>query len=223
MNKGIIYLIQPAELIGTNRYKIGMSNNPDLERCKNGYKKGTRYLCIMECNNPLKIENEIKKIFNTKFKLIAGNEYFEGIENDILNVFLEIVNKSKSEFNNDANNNTNNDNNNDNNNNNNNNILVIFINVNDQIIEKKFNLNNVISKQNEKEIADEIFHKICNEEKINDNWYIKFVFFINKLLFRYSGKKNKFKNSYIYETIKISDSDIECKKIVNYLKSSKKV
>ena len=213
MNKGIIYLVQPKELIGTNRYKIGMSNNPDLERCKNGYKKGTRYLCIMECDNPLKIENEIKKIFNTKFKLIAGNEYFEGIENDILNVFLEIVNKFKSEFNNDAKNNTNNDNN----------ILVIFINVNDKIIEKKFNLNNVISKQNEKEIADEIFHKICDKVKIKDNWYIKFVFSINKLLFRYSGKKNKFKNSYIYETIKISDSDIECKKIVNYLKLSKKV
>jgi hypothetical protein len=37
MDKGIIYLIQPAELIGTNRYKIGMSNKLNLDRCKTGY------------------------------------------------------------------------------------------------------------------------------------------------------------------------------------------
>ena len=60
-NRGIIYLIQPSELVGTNRYKIGMSNNPDLERCKNGYKKGSRYLSIMECNDPLILEGNIKK------------------------------------------------------------------------------------------------------------------------------------------------------------------
>ena len=64
INKGIIYLIQPAELVGTNRYKIGMSNSPDLERCRHGYKKGSRYLAIMECNNPLVLEQNIKKIFN---------------------------------------------------------------------------------------------------------------------------------------------------------------
>ncbi len=39
MNKGIIYLIQPCELVGTSRYKIGCSRNPNLDRCKNGYKK----------------------------------------------------------------------------------------------------------------------------------------------------------------------------------------
>jgi hypothetical protein len=52
MNKGIIYFIQPSELINTNRYKIGCSTNCDLVRCKTGYKKGSRYLCIMECYNP---------------------------------------------------------------------------------------------------------------------------------------------------------------------------
>lgn len=29
MNKGIIYLIQPYELVGTLRYKIGYSKNSD--------------------------------------------------------------------------------------------------------------------------------------------------------------------------------------------------
>mgnify|MGYP006090550431 CR=1 FL=1 len=42
--EGIIYLIQPAELVGTNRYKIGCSKKPNLDRVKKGYKKGTRYL-----------------------------------------------------------------------------------------------------------------------------------------------------------------------------------
>ena len=91
MNKGIIYLIQPCELIGTNRYKIGMSNNPDLERCKNGYLKGSRYICIMECNCPLEIEKNIKEEFSKKFKLIAGKEYFEGNERDMLESFINIL------------------------------------------------------------------------------------------------------------------------------------
>ena len=91
MNKGLIYLIQPSELVGTERYKIGMSNNPNLDRCKNGYKKGSRYICIMECIEPLILEGNIKKQFNEKFKLIAGNEYYEGNEKDILNTFNNLV------------------------------------------------------------------------------------------------------------------------------------
>ena len=47
MNKGIIYLIQPAELLGTNRYKIGCSGKNSLDRCKKGYKIGSRYLSII--------------------------------------------------------------------------------------------------------------------------------------------------------------------------------
>ena len=66
MSKGLIYLIQPAELVETDRYKIGMSNNPNLDRCKNGYKKGSRYICIMECDEPLILERNIKKQFNKK-------------------------------------------------------------------------------------------------------------------------------------------------------------
>ena len=91
MNKGLIYLIQPSELVGTKRYKIGMSNNLNLDRCKNGFKKGSRYICIMECIEPLILEGNIKKQFNEKFKLIAGNEYYEGNEKDILNTFNNLV------------------------------------------------------------------------------------------------------------------------------------
>ena len=31
---GIVYLVQPAELVGTDRYKVGGSNKPTLDRLK---------------------------------------------------------------------------------------------------------------------------------------------------------------------------------------------
>jgi len=96
MSKGIIYLIQPCELVGTNRYKIGCSKDTSLNRVQNGYKKGTRYLYIGECNEPLILERKIINEFNQKFKLIAGKEYFEGKEEEILNSFLNIVLKKYS-------------------------------------------------------------------------------------------------------------------------------
>ena len=77
--KRTIYLIQPAELIGTQRYKIGCSKKNNFERCSIGYKKGTRFMDIRECDDPFTVEREIKTRFNTKFQLIAGKEYFEGI------------------------------------------------------------------------------------------------------------------------------------------------
>lgn len=56
-NKGIIYFVQPAELVGTDRYKIGCSKKPKLDRCKNGYRNGTRYLSIMKYVNILYVLN----------------------------------------------------------------------------------------------------------------------------------------------------------------------
>jgi hypothetical protein len=102
MNRGIIYLIQPAELVGTNRYKFGCSSNPNLERCKKGYKNGSRYLCIMECINPFILEKKIKIEFDNKFKLIAGNEYYEGNENEILNIFVTIVHEYINKYDNNS-------------------------------------------------------------------------------------------------------------------------
>ena len=95
MTKGIIYLIQPAELVNTNKYKIGCSLTPTLDRCKKGYKKGSRYLSIMECYNPFELEKNIKNEFNKHFKLIAGNEFFEGDEYIMLDLFLDIVKNNR--------------------------------------------------------------------------------------------------------------------------------
>ena len=100
-NCGIIYFIQPSELVGTNRFKIGCSKNPSLDRCNKGYRKGSRYICIMECTSPELLEHNIKNEFNKQFKLIAGTEYFEGDESIMLQNFIEIINKFKSKNNKD--------------------------------------------------------------------------------------------------------------------------
>ncbi len=96
--RGIIYLIQPIELIKTNRYKIGKSCQEGINRCINGYKKGTRFLCINECINPDMLEKKIRDLFNVKYILIAGREYFEGDENDMIDHFNKIVSKHRKQY-----------------------------------------------------------------------------------------------------------------------------
>jgi hypothetical protein len=93
---GIVYLIQPEELLQTNRYKIGCSLKNDLSRVCS-YKKNSRYLYIAECINPHTLESNIKSSFNNKYTLIAGKEYFEGDEKNIVNDFVKIVNDYNNE------------------------------------------------------------------------------------------------------------------------------
>lgn len=89
--RGIVYFIQPVELLGTSRYKVGCSYEPTLKRPMRGYKKGSRYLIIMECDDPRKLEKLLLTEFHRKFTCIAGNEYFEGDENDMKQEFQKVV------------------------------------------------------------------------------------------------------------------------------------
>jgi hypothetical protein len=86
---GTLYFIQPAELLGTNRYKIGCSAKNDMVRCKS-YRQGTRYIMILECNNPFVVESTVKACFNQRFLRVAGAEYFEGDEKEMRRLFYEI-------------------------------------------------------------------------------------------------------------------------------------
>jgi len=88
---GIVYLVQPAELVGTRRYKIGCSTKSSLDRIYSGYNLGTRHLCIIKSDVPYELENKIKSEFNDKFTLISGRETFEGDEHKVINIFLKIV------------------------------------------------------------------------------------------------------------------------------------
>jgi len=91
MSKGIIYFIQPCSHVGTDRFKIGCSKNPDLDRF-NKYHKGTRFIFIMECNNPLVLGKKIKNEFNESpdINLIAGGKYYQGDENIMKKTFLHL-------------------------------------------------------------------------------------------------------------------------------------
>ena len=91
-----VYLIQPAVLVGTNRYKAGMSKLSNLSRLK-AYMRGTRHLWICECDDALVLERKIMKEFNSRYRRIAGNEYFEvDCEMTMIQLFVDIVMKHKS-------------------------------------------------------------------------------------------------------------------------------
>ena len=113
--RGIIYLIQPALLVGSKIYKLGCSNSPTLSRCINGYIKGTsskkskdfldnlaegkvltfppgsRYISIHECYDPLIVEKILIKKFNNLFRLAGGTESFEGDENIMSITILQTI------------------------------------------------------------------------------------------------------------------------------------
>tara|TARA_B110000208_G_scaffold123981_2_gene151240 strand:- start:2092 stop:2916 length:825 start_codon:yes stop_codon:yes gene_type:complete len=90
-----VYLIQPALVKGTDRYKVGMSRKSDLCRIKS-YHKGTRYLSINSVNNPAIIEHKLKEHFRKKYKLICGTEYFQGDEQNMLKDYMNIILAHKS-------------------------------------------------------------------------------------------------------------------------------
>jgi hypothetical protein len=88
---GIIYLVQPCELVGTDVFKVGCSTINSLTRVQHGYKLGTRYIQINECINPLYVEKLLIKECKKKFKLTAGREYFKCDETEIREVFERII------------------------------------------------------------------------------------------------------------------------------------
>ncbi len=87
---GIVYLVQPCVLVGTNRYKIGRSRKNDLSRLK-AYMKGTRYLSIHECSDDALFERHLIDAFNEKYERFAGNEYFIGDEIDMMDTFHHVI------------------------------------------------------------------------------------------------------------------------------------
>lgn len=95
---GYVYLVQPAELSGTNRFKIGMSSHSNLNRLRS-YKVGSRYILTFECDDALEVERNLKIVFNKSFKRIAGREYFEvDCEAKMIKLFVDVVMKHKNRF-----------------------------------------------------------------------------------------------------------------------------
>ncbi len=85
----IVYLVQPAFLIGTNRYKIGCSKESRQRLLS--YMRGTRILFVFNtkfCCYAL--EERIKNEFNQKYSRSAGQEWFEGDEQDMKKQIFKI-------------------------------------------------------------------------------------------------------------------------------------
>ncbi len=214
MPKGIIYLIQPYEYIGTNTFKIGRSGNTNLDRCVKGYKSGSRYICIMECEEPIKLERIIKKKFNKKFKLFTGYEYFEGNENIMKEKFIKITNDfedkyKKSNEKQESENKTNKDN-----------INEEIVEQKDKIIINKDNINEEIVEQKDKiiinkESNNQVLNNKINKNNLNKKYECKIC---NKF---YSSNKSLYNHkTKFHKTI-----NLECKNkcyICDKLYSSKK-
>lgn len=95
MKKGCIYLVQPDLLLGTNRYKVGISESVKYNRVSN-YGKKRRTLCIFEdIDDVKKLEKIVINIFNKVFKKINRNEYFEGNECTMIKILSDEVIKYK--------------------------------------------------------------------------------------------------------------------------------
>lgn len=89
MELGIIYLIQPAELIETDRFKIGFSSKPNLD-WKNKYASGTRFICIMESPGCSILKTIINAQFKKKYDMIS-TDFFEGDEKEMIQDFFLVV------------------------------------------------------------------------------------------------------------------------------------
>jgi hypothetical protein len=89
MADNIVYLLQPSFLLGTNRYKIGCSQNSRQRLLS--YLRGTRVLFVFNTNFCCySLEERIKNEFNKLFKRPAGQEWFEGDEEYMKKLIFKI-------------------------------------------------------------------------------------------------------------------------------------
>jgi len=86
---GLIYLVQPPECIGTECYKIGMSQSNTIRRIR-AYGSECINIISRECNNPAHVERELIEIFQLRFgKPVQGREWFNGNKPEMIIAFNE--------------------------------------------------------------------------------------------------------------------------------------
>lgn len=96
--KGILYIIQTNEYIGTNIYKIGMQKT-NLTKLEESY-KDAQIIKTIECVKPDIYDKKLKLGFANKFKQMVDSEYFEGNKNKLLDCFIDIIAKTFTEISN---------------------------------------------------------------------------------------------------------------------------
>lgn len=89
-----IYLLKEREFIRMNEdvYKIGRSKN--IKQRISSYPKDSKVKLTLYCNNSIKLESLLIKIFKEKFTHMRqyGNEYFEGNLDDMIRVIKDNIN-----------------------------------------------------------------------------------------------------------------------------------
>jgi hypothetical protein len=102
---GYIYLLREREHIASqiNVFKVGRTvQEPDtvISRIRNGYKKGSEIVCIMQCpvEKVVHVENTIIKAFSDKFPNHKdGKEHFYGDSIGMQQIIFECIKKVRSD------------------------------------------------------------------------------------------------------------------------------
>lgn len=94
MDVQYIYLIKEREFIKTNEniIKIGKTKQPNLGRM-NQYPKGSMLLCQVSCPNCDSAEIALINIFRDRYqqRRDIGNEYFEGDQDDMVEIITKYI------------------------------------------------------------------------------------------------------------------------------------
>lgn len=89
---GLVYLVQPSELKGTDRYKIGCSHNDGVGRITSGYNLTTVTFLVENVDNPFEVEKRLVHAFAQRFHQLPGSrEYFSGNIIDMITCFRAIL------------------------------------------------------------------------------------------------------------------------------------
>jgi hypothetical protein len=90
---GYVYLIQPAELKDTNRYRIGYTSSRNVLDISRGSMKHSQLICALHCANPKQIGAMIVKDFQKRFIILTGRKYFIGEIGRVYPFFLSCFDK----------------------------------------------------------------------------------------------------------------------------------
>ena len=88
---GIVYLIQPTELVGTDRYKLGCSRESCTRRVDLGYNDGTVVHLVEHVDDPFEVERALVQRFNDRFSRVGGREFFAGDVKQMLKCFKAVT------------------------------------------------------------------------------------------------------------------------------------
>ena len=88
---GIVYFIQPAEHVGTDRYKLGCSRESCTRRVDLGYNDGTVVHLVEHVGDPFEVERALVRRFNERFTRVGGREFFAGDVKQMLKCFKAVT------------------------------------------------------------------------------------------------------------------------------------